>query len=156
MILRSATITELWKSARSHAEPGPPRRGPGTARIDLALRAYRAAGHRAVRILDLDCGNGDRLFHAAERARALGFVAIEGRGSSLSTAGIRHARRRAANENHPSTDLHFEVAAPIELLASEHDGAADLVLLAEPKPYPASPLAVALERVCIGEVLGEA
>jgi hypothetical protein len=90
------------------------------------------------------------------RWRALGFVSIEGRGSSLSTTGIRHARRRAGEESHPSTGLGFEIAEPIALLASEHDAAADLVFLTEPRPYPASPLAVALERVCIGEVLGDA
>lgn len=155
-MLRSATLSSLLRSARSHAEAGPPARGPSEARIAAALRRFHDAGHRAIRILDLECGNGERLLHAAAQARALGFVAIEGRGASLFAADIRHARRHAAQQRHPSTDLQFGIGEPIGLLASEHDGAADLVLLSDAKPYPASPLGFALERVCVGEILGAA
>ncbi len=154
-MLRSITLSGLLHSAQSLREAGPPARGPSDARIAVALRLFREAGHRSIRILDLDCGNGERLLHAAEQAHALGFVAIEGRGASLSAANIRHARNQAALRHHPSTDLRFAIAEPIALLASEHDDAADLVLLSEPKPYPASPLAAALDRVCVGEILGE-
>lgn len=153
-MLRSITLTSLLRSARGHAEAAPPARGPGEARIAAALRRFHDAGHRAIRILDLECGNGERLLHAAAQARALGFVSVEGRGASLSAANVRHARHHAGQQRHPSTDLQFAIGEPIGLLASEHDGAADLVLLGDARPYPASPLGVALERVCIGEILG--
>ncbi|MDF7775911.1 SAM-dependent methyltransferase [Sphingomonas sp. AOB5] len=154
MIHRSASITHFWKSARRAGTAEAPRHGPSDARIASALRQLRDEGHRAVRILDLDCGNGERLMRAAALARELGFVAIEGRGASLSVRCIRHARREAASQAHPSTGLQFEIADPMALLASEHDGAADLVLLSDAMPYPASPLGVALARVCIGPLLG--
>lgn len=152
-MLRSITLSSLLKSARSHAEAGPPTHGPSEARIAAALRSFHDGGHRAIRILDLECGNGARLLNAAARARALGFVSVEGRGASLSAANIRHARHQAARQPHPSTDLQFAICDPIGLLASEHDGASDLVLLSASKPYPVSPLGTALERVCIGEIL---
>ena len=99
-------------------------------------------------------GLGGRLLRAAEAARALGFVAIEGRGVSLWTAGIRHARWQGELAAHPSTSLAFEIAEPIAALASEHDGAADLIFLSEPMPYPCSPLGAALARLG-GRVLAE-
>jgi hypothetical protein len=105
-------------------------------------------------MLDLDCADGGRLLHAAEKARELGFVSIEGRGASLWAAGVRHARWQAELAAHPSTDLHFEIAEPIAALASEHDGAADLIFLSEPMPYPCSPLGGALARLG-GKVLAE-
>jgi hypothetical protein len=121
--------------------------GPSDACVARALAQFRAQGHCAVRMLDLQCGDGLRLIHAAEHARALGFVAIEGRGVSCSPAAVRHARRQAEAATHPSTGLIFEVAEPIGALAAEHDGAADFIFLAEPMPYPASPLHAALERI---------
>lgn len=149
------SLTGLWKSTRGNpADPGEPPRGPGRARVLSELRILREAGHRSIRILDLDCGNGERLLRAAAGARELGFVAIEGRGACLSSAGIRYARHQARLQAHPSTSLIFEMAEPIAILASEHDGAVDLVLLSDPRPYPASPLAAALDRVCTGEVIG--
>lgn len=149
-----ATQFSLGGLLRRATEPGGSRHGPCDARIARALAEFRNHGHRAVRLLDLDCANGGRLLRAAEKARELGFVAIEGRGVSLWTAGIRHARWQAELAAHPSTSLVFEIAEPIEALASEHDGAADLILLSEPMPYPASPLGAALTRLG-GQVLAD-
>lgn len=149
-----ATNFSLGGLLRRAAEPGGSRHGPCDARIARALAEFRNHGHRAVRMLDLDCADGGRLLQAAEKARELGFVAIEGRGVSLWTAGIRHARWQAELAAHPSTSLTFEIAEPIAALASEHDGAADLILLSEPMPYPASPLGAALARLG-GRVLAE-
>ncbi len=103
----------------SPQRPAAPRRPVHRARA-IAIRPLRRAdrprrlpewrhrGHRSIRILDLGCGNGDRLLRAAGAARALGFVAIEGRGVSLWPGGIRHARQQAEVAAHPSTSLAFE------------------------------------------------
>lgn len=138
-------------AAEDSDEPGP---GPSPARVAARLAEWRHRGHRSVRILDLGCGHGERLLRAAAEARALGFVSIEGRGVDRSPGAVRHARRRAEGEAHPSTGLVFEIGEPIGALAAEHDGAADLILLPEPRPYPCSPLGAALDRVCAGFVLG--
>lgn len=144
----------LLRRAGLSTEPGGSRHGPCDARIARALAEFRNHGHRSVRMLDLDCADGGRLLRAAAKARELGFVSIEGRGVSLWTAGIRHARWQAEIDAHPSTDLHFEIAEPIAALASEHDGAADLIFLSEPTPYPCSPLGGALARLG-GRVLAD-
>lgn len=149
-----ATQFSLGGLLRRATEPGGSRNGPCDARIARALAEFRNHGHRAVRLLDLDCADGGRLLRAAEKARELGFVSIEGRGVSLWTAGIRHARWQAELAAHPSTELTFEIAEPIAALASEHDGAADIILLSEPMPYPCSPLGAALARLG-GTVLAE-
>jgi SAM-dependent methyltransferase len=129
------------------------RHGPSAARIEDALAELRFGGRRSIRMLDLGCGSGERLLRAAAHARALGFVAIEGRGVDLSALRIRLARRHARREADPSTGLVFDLADPIAALAAEHDGAADLVFLAQQRPYPASALAAALARVASGPVL---
>jgi hypothetical protein len=144
MIAANFSLGSLLRRA---TEPGGSRHGPCDARIARALAEFRNHGHRAVRLLDLDCADGGRLLRAAARARELGFVAIEGHGVSLWTAGIRHAGWQAGLATHLSTSLTFEIAEPIAALAAEHDGAADLILLSEPMPYPASPLAAALARI---------
>jgi hypothetical protein len=149
-----ATQFSLGGLLHRATEPGGSRHGPCDARIARALAEFRNHGHRAVRLLDLDCADGGRLLRAAEKARELGFVSIEGRGVSLWTAGIRHARWQAELAAHPSTELQFEIAEPIAALASEHDGAADIILLSEPMPYPCSPLGAALARLG-GTVLAE-
>jgi hypothetical protein len=155
MMHRPASFTEFWKSAIRARAAETPRHGPCDARIDAELRRLRDDGHRAIRILDLDCGDGARLLRTAAKARELGFVAIDGRGGSLSVRCIRQARRDARAAAHPSTTLQFDIADPMALLASEHDGAADLALLRDARPYPASPLGAALARTCIGTVLGD-
>ncbi len=147
MIATRFSLGGLLRRAGLSTEPEGPRRGPCDARIARALAEFRNHGHRAVRMLDLDCADGSRLLRAAARAREFGFVAIEGRGVSLWTAGIRHARWQAEVQAHPSTSLVFEIAEPIAALAAEHDGAADLIFLSEPMPYPCSPLGAALARL---------
>ncbi|MBO9714349.1 methyltransferase domain-containing protein [Sphingomonas sp.] len=143
-LLRSAHLTTADCEAR---------RGPSLERVFAMLREHRDAGHRAIRILDLGCGDGERLLAAVERAHELGFVAIEARGVSRSLHGVRRARRAARRGQHPTWGVSFEVAEPIAALAGEHDGSADLILLAEPLPYPASPLGTALGRVNAGVIL---
>lgn len=145
--------TRLWTPAPRSDAAARSGYGPSAERIASALAELRRSGRRAIRILDLGCGDGARLLRAAACARELGFVAIEGRGIDPSPSRIRHARTAAAFESHPSTTLCFEIAEPIEALAAEHDGAVDLVLLSEPRPYPVSPLAVALDRVALGPLL---
>ncbi|WP_404333792.1 methyltransferase domain-containing protein [Sphingomonas sp. MMS12-HWE2-04] len=139
--------------APADGHPPHPRHGPSRQCIESALAELRFSGRRAVRILDLGCGAGDRLLHAAAFARSLGFVAIEARGTDLSALRIRQARAHAREAKHPSTSIRFDLAEPIAALAAEHDGDADLILLSQPLPYRASPLALALDRVAAGPVL---
>lgn len=151
----ATSLAEFLRSARLQAHDATAGRGPSPMRIGSALRRLRNGGHHAVRILDLECGSGERLIDAARQAQSLGFLAIEGCGASLSMHQIHRARYAAGLQPHASTALDFEISEPIGILASEQDGAADLVLLSSAPPYPASPLAMALARVCLGEVLGD-
>lgn len=144
------SLTALTHSRGSHISRRP---GPSDARIASALSALRFDGRRAIRILDLGCGNGERILRAVASAHALGFVAIEARGADASPHNIRAARRSARTLPHPCIDLHFDVAEPIAALAAEHDGAVDLVILAEAHPRPCSPLGIALARVNLRTVL---
>lgn len=150
------SLTGLFRSARAADDSDDPGQGPSHAQIAARLAEWRHRGHRSIRILDLACGRGDRLLRAAARARELGFVSVEGRGVDPSPGNIRHARHRAESEAHPSTGLVFEIGEPIAALAAEHDGAADFILVSEPRPYPCSPLGMALDRVSAGLVLGAA
>jgi hypothetical protein len=128
--------------------------GPSMERIASALGDLRRDGRHSIRILDLECGEGERLLCTAACARELGFVAIEGVGVDLSIGRIRHARREAKAHVHPSTTLDFQVEEAMAALAIEQDGAVDLVLMSDATPYPASPLAIALARASVGPVLG--
>ncbi|MET0310291.1 MAG: methyltransferase domain-containing protein [Sphingomonas sp.] len=147
------SLAGLFRSAHAAEDSDDPGQRPSHAQIASRLAEWRARGHRSVRILDLGCGRGDHLLRAVARARELGFVSIEGRGIDPSPGHVRQARHRAESETHPSTSLTFEIGEPIGALAAEHDGAADLILLSEPRPYPCSPLGAALDRVCAGFVL---
>lgn len=135
------------------ADRGFPHHGPSPHQIAAALEALRLSGRRSIRILDLDCGTGQRLLRIAALAREMGFVAIEGRGVDLSAPRVRVARWEAEAQAHPSTTLAFDLLEPIVALAEEHDEAADLVLLSDSLPPPASALAIAINRVCTGAVL---
>jgi SAM-dependent methyltransferase len=130
-----------------------PRHGPSRQRIESELAELRHGGRRSIRMLDLGCGAGERLLHAAAFARSIGFVAVEGRGVDLSALRIRQARYDARQVEDPGIALRFDAGEVIGALASEHDGAADLAFLSQPLPYPASPLAMALDRVVTGAVL---
>ena len=149
------SLTGLLRSVLVEDDADDPGQGPSHAQIASRLAEWRHRGHRSIRMLDLECGCGDRLLRAAAKARELGFVSIEGRGVDRSPHNVRRARRRAESEVHPSTSLVFEIGEPIAALAAEHDGAADLILLSEARPYPSSPLGAALDRVCAGFVLGD-
>lgn len=127
--------------------------GPSQSQIDAALLDLRQAGRRSVRMLDLCCGDGERLLRAAGSARSLGFVAIEGLGVDMAPAHIRRARAHAEERADASMTLRFLAMDAIEALAAEHDEAVDLVFLPEAAPYPCSPLGMALARICSGTVL---
>ena len=72
--------------------------------------------------------------------------------------GYRPANDRESDTDVPEPEIDVDesedVAEPIAALASEHDGAADLIFLSEPMPYPCSPLGGALARLG-GKVLAD-
>jgi SAM-dependent methyltransferase len=140
---------------RSAGDPAPlhPRHGPSRQRIETELAELRHGGRRSLRLLDLGCGNGERLIHAAGFARSIGFVAIEGRGVDLSALRIRQARHEARRLRDPGIELRFDMGEVIAALAAEHDAAADLAFLSQPLPYSASALGRALDRVVSGPIL---
>ena len=94
------------------------------------LSALRRRGRRAVRIVDASCGAGDLLIQAARSARALGFVAIEGRGVDRDPAMIARARASAGLAVDPAIGLQFDVSEPQSALEEEADFPADIVLYA--------------------------
>lgn len=98
------------------------------ARIDAALIDLRAHRRHAIRILDLGCGAGDWLILTAQRARELGFTAIEGRGVDSNPALIAEAARAALRQPDPAVGLTFEVGNFGEVLEEERDAACDIVL----------------------------
>lgn len=65
-------------------------------RIEDALTGLRRAGRWVIRIVDNKCGDGSLLIRSAERATALGFVAVEARGFDRSPDNIAAARAAAA------------------------------------------------------------
>jgi hypothetical protein len=95
----------------------------GGVLLDLAK-----AGRRAVRIVHAGCGSGAILVRAIVRARVLGFVAIEARGSACSADSIVIARWATSDWHDPRVGLVFEVAALEESLAREDERSVDLLL----------------------------
>lgn len=93
-----------------------------------ALAELRAHGRRSVRIVDADCGAGCILLAALRHARAIGFVAIEGRGLDGSPALIGRACSAADRLVDPAIGVAFEVSDVVEALRQEQDLPADLVL----------------------------
>lgn len=77
------------------------------ARIDGALTGLRLAGRRVIRIVDNKCGDGSLLIRTAERATALGFVAVEARGFDRSPDNIAAARAAAGVGQAPGVRLIF-------------------------------------------------
>jgi len=96
--------------------------------IDDMLIGLRKAGRRAIRILDVGCGDGAWLVATVLRAPMLGFVAIEARGFDVAPALIDRARSIVAGIADPRIGISFEVADVGEALAQEDDHGADIVL----------------------------
>lgn len=96
--------------------------------IAAALAALRERKRFAVRIVDVDCGAGSLLIHAAHHARALGFTAIEGRGIDGSPLLVGRARVAALRVCDRGIGLSFELADVLAVLAEESEMPADIVL----------------------------
>lgn len=92
------------------------------------LKGLRKRGRRAIRIVDADCGAGELLIHAVQRAREMGFVAIEGRGIDADPRLIASALRAAARQGDPAIGLVFEQGDPDRVLREEAEYPADLLL----------------------------
>lgn len=115
--------TALRAAVRSSAEKD--RRWPALIR---KLKSLRKRGRRSVRIVDAHCGAGELLIAAARRARALGFLAIEGRGIDADRSLIAAARRAAAEEKDPAIGFLFEEGDAREAMREEAEFPADLLL----------------------------
>lgn len=96
--------------------------------LAVALAALREARHRAVRIVDAECGDGVMLLEAVVHARRLGFTAVEGRGIDASPGLIAKARNGAARLRDPGAGVVFEMADMVVALDREADFPADIVL----------------------------
>lgn len=92
------------------------------------LKGLRKLGRRSIRIVDADCGAGDLLIHAAQRARELGFVAIEGRGVDTDPQLVASAQRNAAQQSDPAIGLVFELGDQDKAMHDETEFPADLLL----------------------------
>lgn len=92
------------------------------------LEELRDAGRRSIRIIDVDCGAGCLLIHAAHHARALGFTAVEGRGIDGVPQLVGRARAAAARLDDPGVGLSFEMADLLVALDQEAEFPADIVL----------------------------
>lgn len=105
-------------------------------RIDQALVRLHDDGRRSVFLVDAACGDGHLLIHAARRARALGFVAIDARGFDADAERIACAALAARNCADPAIGLVFEMRAPDAPLPIG-DGEADIVIAAGTDEDPA-------------------
>lgn len=109
--------------------------GIGTmARIDRVLAGMRRAGRRAILIVDNKCGDGRLLIRAAQRAAALGFVAVEAHGFDRSPQQIADARTAARDIADPRVRLKFTLRSGSEPPRFDDDEA-DLIL-ADPDEDP--------------------
>lgn len=105
------------------------------------LAEMQGAGRHAVRIVDAGCGSGVRLIRAIAQARALGFVAIEGRGFDTDADDIMIARWATRSWRDPCVGVDFERSDVAQALAREEDGGTDILICARG----------ALERLPIAE-----
>lgn len=136
------------------------RRDPRWNALVAQLAELREQGRRAIRMVDLNCGEGALLIEAAKQASRLGFLAIEGAGVDPDPDKISAARRRAGMLHDVAIGLEFEAMPPMERLAREAECPADIIfhripaersqafehalaragnlVLAEPQPNPES------------------
>jgi SAM-dependent methyltransferase len=93
--------------------------------LDAKLRALRARGQDAIKILDAGCGPGTWLRRLVTRARDLGFTTIEARGFDVAETQIQSARLLAGDlADRPGIALRFDVAdlsAPLPEAAASVD-----------------------------------
>lgn len=108
-------------SARHHAEAAL------LEQIDRALQTLHIHGRHSVFIVDTACGDGRLLIHAARRARALGFVAIDARGFDHAPERIAFATASARAIRDPATGFAFTLLPPGAALPVD-DGEVDLVI----------------------------
>lgn len=106
--------------------------------LKARLETMRSNGRRAVRIVDVNCGNGALLVRAASFARSLGFLAIEAVGVDGRTTYIEDARRRARTVVDLAIGLTFEVGHPLPRLEEEAQFPADIILFEAPARLPPS------------------
>ena len=111
-----------------------------------ALEDLREAGRHSVRIVDLDCGAGCLLIHAARHARALGFTAVEGRGIDGVPQLIGRARAAAARLHEPAIGLSFGVDDVGIALEQEAEFPADIVLWRRSRAFEEGAMLQALRR----------
>lgn len=109
-----------------------PSRDAGRSRRTLStalseLRRLRAQGRRAVCVIDLDCGSGDRVMRLAHYARALGFLAIEVWGFDRSPEQVEAASHAAKSLPNPRIGFSFALR-PTGNLVPVEDGAADILI----------------------------
>lgn len=96
--------------------------------LDDKLRARRATGAHAVRLLDAGCGPGTWLRRLVARAHALGFTSITARGFDVAGAQIRRARVLSGDlVRLPGVSLTYEVGDLTRPLP-QADASADLTL----------------------------
>ena len=95
--------------------------------IDRALQTLHIHGRHSVFIVDTTCGDGRLLIHAARRARALGFVAIDARGFDPAPGKIALANAAARAVRDPATGFAFTLLPAGSALPIE-DGEIDLAI----------------------------
>jgi SAM-dependent methyltransferase len=95
--------------------------------IDRALQILHIHGRHSVFIVDMACGDGRLLLHAARRARALGFVAIDAKGFDDAPAQIAFATAAAHAVRDPAIGFAFTLLPPGGALPIE-DGEVDIVI----------------------------
>lgn len=142
--LRATTIS-CRHVAVYHAEAD--RRWPMIVR---KLTSLRQRGRRSLRVVDVNCGAGDLLLAVVRQARALGFVAIEGRGVDRDAVKIIDAIAAASNLHDPAIGLVFELGDGRSALREEAEFPADLVLYAAQEEASVRDIARSAGRTALG------
>jgi len=100
------------------------------------LKALRKRGRRAVRIVDVNCGDGMLLIQAVQQARTLGFLSIEGVGIDGDAQHIGDAQWRSRLLTDSAVGLEFHVGEPAAQLELECEFPADIILYEAASPVP--------------------
>lgn len=100
------------------------------------LKALRKRGRRAVRIIDVNCGDGILLIQAVKKARTLGFLSIEGVGIDGDPQHIGEAQWRSRLLTDSAIGLEFHVGDPATQLELEAEFPADIILYEAVSPMP--------------------
>ncbi|MDQ8755298.1 hypothetical protein RCO27_03560 [Sphingosinicella sp. LHD-64] len=121
LMLTRRTDMRTPASARHHAEAGL------LEQIDRALQTLHIHGRHSVFLVDTACGDGRLLIHAARRARALGFVAIDAKGFDPAPEHIAFATAAAGTVHDPAIGFAFTLLPTGGTLPID-DGEVDLVI----------------------------